>query len=53
MEISEAGIHIRYLMAYMGDSFLSRGGDYDAIQVRKYRVVPDTHFAGYPANNLA
>jgi len=33
LEITEAGSHIRYLMAYMGDSFLSRGGDYDAIQV--------------------
>lgn len=33
LEIQEAGTHVRYLMAYMGDSFLARGGDYEAIQV--------------------
>ena len=33
LEIQEAGQHIKYLMAYMGDTFLARGGDYEAIQV--------------------
>jgi len=33
LEIQEAGNHVKYLMAYMGESFLSRGGDYEAIQV--------------------
>ena len=32
-EIEEAGTHIKYLMAFMGDTFTARGGDYEAIQV--------------------
>ena len=32
-EIEEAGAHVRYLMAFMGETFTARGGDYEAIQV--------------------
>merc|ERR1719228_630958 len=32
-EVSEAVTHVKYLMAYMADSFVARGGDMDAIQV--------------------
>jgi len=33
LDIQEAGTHIKYLIAYMADTFLARGGDYEAIQV--------------------
>jgi len=32
-EIQEAVSHVKYLMAYMSDTFTARGGDYEAIQV--------------------
>ena len=32
-EIEEAGAHVKYLMAFMGETFTARGGDYEAIQV--------------------
>ena len=32
-EVTEAVAHVKYLMAYMADSFVARGGDSDAIQV--------------------
>ena len=32
-EIEEAGTHVKYLMAFMGETFTARGGDYEAIQV--------------------
>jgi len=32
-EIEEAGSHVKYLMAFMGETFTARGGDYEAIQV--------------------
>ena len=32
-EVSEAVTHVKYLMAYMADTFVARGGDSEAIQV--------------------
>ena len=32
-EIVEAGEHVKYLLAFMGETFTARGGDYEAIQV--------------------
>merc|ERR1719481_1699428 len=32
-EVNEAVTHVKYLMAYMADSFVARGGDHEAIQV--------------------
>jgi dynactin 1 len=32
-ELAEASNHVRYLMAYMAEGFMARGGDYEAVQV--------------------
>jgi dynactin 1 len=33
IELAQSNEHVRYLMAYMPDTFMARGGDHDAIQV--------------------